>query len=63
MVPLGAVFEIKVLFCEPLGCTHIEIVRPGIFPAAKMCARAPSAPLISNCVSEVLDVYMGINIT
>ena len=25
------VFEIKVLFCAPLGCTHIETVRPVIF--------------------------------
>ena len=25
-----AVFEIKVLFCAPLGCIHIETVRPGI---------------------------------
>ena len=24
-----AVFEIKVLFCAPLGCIHIETVRPG----------------------------------
>ena len=28
---LDAVFEIKVLFCAPLGCTHIETVRPGVF--------------------------------
>ena len=26
---LTSVFKIKVLFCAPLGCIHIETVRPG----------------------------------
>ena len=33
-------FEIKVLFCAPLGCTHIETLHPGIF----LCT-----PLVEYC--------------
>ena len=29
--PVPSVFEIKVLFCAPLGCIHIEAVRTGFF--------------------------------
>ena len=29
--PPPSVFEIKVLFCAPLGCIRIKTVRPGIF--------------------------------
>ena len=29
-IDIYTVFEIKVLFCAPLGCTHIDTVRPGI---------------------------------
>ena len=29
MYDTSVVFEIKVLFCAPLGCIHIETVRPG----------------------------------
>ena len=43
-------FEIKVLFCAFLGCTHIETVRQGIF----LCT-----PLVYCNENECKTAHMG----
>ena len=63
------VFEIKVLFCAPLGCIHIETVRPGfslsenVRPVAKMCAPGADCTVnFEHCNQYLCQINVPLNL-